>query len=67
MLEVLTAVFMKIQVAWDVKVCSLIVTKFLKDRSALKVKGGGLGLLDPDITENLNRQSFYCLAMIVNL
>jgi hypothetical protein len=57
MLEVLTAVLMKIQVAWDVKPCSLMFTKFLKDRSAFKVKGGGLGLLDPDVTENLNLQS----------
>ena len=37
-----------------VKACSLVVTKFLKDRSAFKFKDGGLGLLDPDITENLN-------------
>ena len=67
MLGLLTPVFVKIQVAWDIKACSLIVTKFLKDRSAFKVKDGGLGLLDPDITENLNLQSFYCPAIIVNL
>jgi len=35
-----------------VKACSLIVAKFLKDHSAFKVKDGGLGLLDLDITED---------------
>jgi len=51
MLVVLTAVVMKIQVAWDVKACSLIVAKFLKNHSAFKVKDGGLRLHDLDITE----------------
>jgi hypothetical protein len=37
MFEILTAVLMRIQDAWDVNVCSLIVTKFLKDRSAFNL------------------------------
>jgi len=59
MLVVLTAVVMKMQVAWDIKACSQIVAKFVKDHSAFKVKDGGLGLLDLDITEANNNNNIY--------